>query len=808
VSISTIVFFVLISVAVGNDSTDLLVAPPTFALHGVRARQQLLVTQPTTAGREADVTHVANYESLDSKIAEVTPEGVVIPHVNGATTIRIVVHNRVATADVSVTGCDAPAPVDFRAEVIAALSKAGCSQGACHGSPQGKGGFRLSLRGFDPALDLQTLGRDFGGRRTNLFEPDASLILRKGSGRMAHQGGVRFKPTDATYQTLLSWIEEGCRDTAQTRKLTALEVIPAKRKLALGHPQQQIMALARFNDGSVEDVTHRAVFSTGMDSAYRVSADGLVTFKQTAEASVLVRYLEQVRNAELTYIDDDPDYAFRGPASQGEIDEHVFAKQRSLQLQPAPLASDEVFLRRVFLDVIGTLPTESEARAFLASTAADKRSRLIDDLLARDDFAKFWALKWADVMRGNRNSISERGVHSMHRYLTANFTEDRPFNEVAREILTSLGNTLHQPAANFYRVARTPDDAAESFGQLFLGVRINCAKCHNHPFEAITQSDYYGLAAYFAQVKLKGKQFGKDDEIVYLNRTGNVQHPTTKATLQPVVFGVPAGELTPDDDRRARLADWLTNPDNRHFARSTVNRIWYHLLGKGIVEPVDDFRDTNPPSNPALLDALARKFASSGYRFRPVIRDILNSQTYQLSGHNPAPQSPKAANPARYFTQAAVRIHTAEQAIDAISAAVGVPEKFPGYPLGTRAIELAEGSVENDFLMSMSRPIRDAACDCAREEDPSLGAVLHLLNNGDLVERIKSPESRIGRLLAAKKPVPEIVESMYLSTLSRRPTAAEQKLAADHLAESADAAAGLQDLQHALLNSSEFLLRH
>jgi hypothetical protein len=804
-----LLFLVLGAVSVRAEDAlkSISVAPADSFLIGSQARQQLLVSGEYEQQVGVDLTRSAAFQSLDPAIAEVTPAGMVIPHKNGATTIQIRSGSHLATAKVIVARADETIPADFRTDVIAAISRAGCSQGACHGSPQGKDGFALSLRGFDPNLDWQTLTRETGSRRTNVQDPLSSLILLKGTGKLPHQGGVRFKPGDMSYETILSWISAGCCDSKPPRQLVELQTIPSQRVLHASAPQQQIIALARFDDGTTIDVTRLAVFSTRLDPAVSVSPDGLVQFTHTGEATILVRYLQQVRSVRLRYVDREPEYVFRGPAPVNEIDKQVFAKQQALQLQPAQIASDTVFLRRVYLDTLGTLPTPEEAREFLDSTASDKRAKLIDRLLERDEYALFWAMKWADVMRGNRNTVSQRGVHSMHRYLVANFAKDRPLNDLAREILTGQGNTLHRPAANFFRIAPTPDEAAESFAQLFLGVRMQCAKCHNHPFESITQSDYYGLAAYFARVKIKGKQFGLDDEIVYLDRQGEVQHPLTRRNLEPAMFGVPAGPIPPEDDRRTKLADWLTASDNRMLARSTVNRIWFHLLGRGIVDPVDDFRDTNPPSHPELLDALAQQFIDGGYRFKPVIRTILNSQTYQLSSEGPV-QSSRAADPARYFTKAAVRMVTAEQAIDAVSSAVDLPEKFPGYPLGTRAIGLAEGASDNHFLMAFSRPLRDSACDCAREDDPSLSEALHLLNNNDLVHKIESPASRLGKLLAAEKPTGEILEVLYLSAVSRRPTPAEIKLCEDHIAAVGDRVAALQDLQHALLNSNEFLLRH
>jgi len=692
-------------------------------------------------------------------------------------------------------------PVSFRRDVVAALSRAGCSQGACHGSPQGKNGFRLSLRGYDPDLDYATLVREQGGRRVDGVHPESSLILLKGTGRVRHQGGARFGPNDAAYRVIARWIAEGCRDGGPAG-LTRLEVIAPPG--AAG----RVTARAHFADGTARDVTALAVFSSSDPEVAPVTPDGTVKFTRTGEAAVLVRYLDKIASVRLTHIEKDPAFAFRAPDPANYVDELVFAKQRELQLVPAPVASDAVFLRRVYLDTTGQVPTGDEARAFLDSTAPDKRARLIDALLERDEYAHFWALKWADVLRGSPATISERGVHSFHRYLVRTVAADRPMTEFARELLTGLGNTLHKPAANFYRVARTPEEAAEAAAQLFLGVRVQCAKCHNHPFEAITQDDYYGLAAYFARVQFRGAQFGLDDEVVALDRGREVQHPRTRKPVPPAAFGTPAGPLGPDDDRREKFADWLTSPDNPYFARSLANRVWYHLMGKGVVDPVDDVRDTNPPSNPQLLDALAADFAKNGYRLKPLIRTILNSKTYQLAATGGPEQSPRAAGPDRYFTHAQVRMLSAEQILDATSSATGVPERFRGYPAGTRAVELAEGGVNHPFLQAFAKPVRDVTCECAREDDPSLPGVLHLLNNAGLVARVKSPDGRVALWLAAGKDTLWVVEQIYLATLSRRPTASELDVVTKHVGGQADRAAGLFDLQHALINLNEFALRH
>ena len=689
--------------------------------------------------------------------------------------------------------------------MIAALSRAGCNSGACHGSPQGKNGFRLSLRGADPDLDFATLVREQGGRRTNPLAPDDSLILLKGSGRLPHQGGRLFGPTDAAYRTLAAWIAAGCKDSAPVA-LARLEIRTGDFQKT-DPPARQLAVIAHFQDGTARDVTDLTVFTSSDPTALPVSVGGRVTFPRTAEAAVLARYLDAIGSVRLARVEPDPAFTFRAPAPANVVDRLVFAKQRELQLLPAVVCSDEVFLRRVYLDVTGTIPTPDDAAAFLDSTEPDKRARLIDWLLASDEYALFWATKWADVLRGSPTTISDRGVHSFHRYLVRTVAEDRPVTDFARDLLTGLGNTLHRPAANFFRVSRTPEEAAEATAQLFLGVRVQCAKCHNHPFENITQADYYGLAAFFARVQLRGAQFGLDDEVVFLAPGRELNNPLTRRPQQPVAFGDRPPALGPDDDRRRALADWLAAPGNRYFAPSVANRVWFHLLGKGIVDPVDDFRDTNPPSNPELLAALADDFARNGYRLKPLIRTVLNSRTYQLASTAP-PQSPHAAEPDRYFVKAAVRMLAAEQALDAVSGATGVPEEFKGYPRGTRALDLPEGGVAHPFLQAFSKPVRDVTCECAREDDPGLPQVLHMLNNAGVVGKVRSPAGRVAGWLRAGKDADWIVERVYLATLSRRPTARERELVARHLAAAPDRAAGLQDLQHALLNTNEFLLRH
>jgi hypothetical protein len=805
-----IVGFVFSSIACAHVGAGeiLSVMPGDISLIGSHSHQQLLVSAIHLDGRRADLTRQASYESLDPSIAAVDEAGVVRPRADGAT--HIVIRSAAAQIAVPITVRDFEkiTPVDFRTEAVAAFSRGGCNQGACHGSPQGKNGFRLSLRGFDPNLDILTLTREGAGRRLNQFAPDRSLILQKPSGKISHGGGVQLREQEHAYQVLRRWVAEGSRDSESPPRLLRLEVLPPAARMHEAFPSQQLVAMAHFDDGAVRDVTELAVFTAANEEVIAVSKNGLVEFQQTAEAAVLVRYLGLITTARLAFVDKDPEFAFAAPPEANYVDRFVFAKQRELQLLPAKIADDGTFLRRVYLDLIGSIPTPEEARQFLDSADPDKRATLIDELLERDEYAQFWAMKWADVMRGNRETITHRGVHNFHRYLVRKLAADHPFDETAREIVTSIGNTIHVPAANFYRVSRNPTDAAESFSQLFLGVRIQCAKCHNHPYESITQNDYYGLAATFSRVKLKGQFFGIDDEVVLLSAAGDYKMPGKDEPVTPNAFGNPLEATADSGDHRAGLANWLTRAENRFFARSTVNRVWHHLTGQGLVDPIDDFRDSNPPSNPELLDALAEDFIINGYRFKPVIRSILNSSTYQLASQIDQPQSAKAANDQRYFTRAVVRMHSAEQIIDAISTATGIPEDFPGYPAGTKAISLAEGAVEHKFLQAFTKPVRDVACDCARETEPSLNQVIHLINNPNILEKIDSPQSRLGGAIEAGKDVKQLMELLYLATLSRRPTRDELQFGLGYLTASENTADGLHDLQHALMNSNEFLLRH
>lgn len=772
-------------------------------LDGPRAYQQLLVTGKYADGSLRDLTRSVEYASANPALVEIDKHGVARAKGPGQTLVSAKLAGREAVANVVVDHFDQPAPAHFGHEVIAAFTRSGCNSGACHGTPSGKNGFRLSLQGYLPDQDHAILTREIFSRRIDRLSPDSSLILLKGSARIPHEGGRRFGPDQEAYRVVRQWIAEGAAPVApDSRELQRLEVLPKARVLRNDARNQQIVVIAHFTDGSSRDVTPLITFTTSDPAVAEVSKGGVATFQERGSVAILCRYLHIVENAKLSYLRDVPGFAWSDPPVNNVIDEHVFAKLKELQILPSDLCSDAEFIRRVYLDAAGILPSGERVEAFLADTDPAKRSKLIDEVLDRPEYADLWALKWADVLRNSRKQVAYRGAHNFRRYLVDVFAKNRPFDEFVTELLTSTGDTMMSPAANYYRVARDPQECAEATAQLFFGVRMQCAKCHNHPFERWTQDDYYGLAACFARVGRKKPAADSEKEVVFVSATGEVHHLRTGKVMPPKAPGSPA--FSDADDRRGHLAQWLTSPDNPFFAPSVVNRIWYHLLGKGIVDPVDDFRDSNPPRNQELLDALAKDFVEHDYDFKHTVRLILNSRTYQLS----AKTNEFNKSDEKYFSRAYPRLLPAEVLLDAISAATAVPEKYPGLPLGTRAVELPDGEVGNEFLQAFGQPSRELVCECARESETTLTQALNLINGESIHAKLRSPDNRVHTLLAAGADDGAILHAIYLATMSRPASASEIEAATAHIAKVGDRARGLEDLHWALLNSKEFLFRH
>lgn len=798
-------------VAVGKPE-GLEISPKAIELQGKQGHWQIVITGKYAGGLVRDLTPFAAFTVENSEIAQVEEGGFIRPLKNGTTRLKVSAGGMEVIAPVQVTQQEKSVVTSFRHDVIASLNVGGCNSGACHGTPSGKNGFRLSLRGFDPAADYTQLTRDVLARRTVAMEPNASLMVLKALGRVPHEGGQRFPVTGEPAKAIHNWIAEGLKDDpAGLPAVKEIQVTPSSRLLRSPAAWQQLQVRAVLSDGTARDVTRLSVYSSSDPALAEVNQKGLVEFKQPGEVAILVRYLEELVSVRFTYLETALQFAWEKVPTNNYIDTLVNAKLKLMGIPPSDLSTDQEFLRRAFLDACGILPTGSETRAFLEDKSADKRAKLIESLVEKPEFADFWTLKWSDILRSNRKTIQVKGVHSFQNWVRGKIMEKAGVDDMVRDLIVSSGNASVNPAANYYRVARDPQSLAETTAQLFLGFRMQCAKCHNHPFERWTQDDYYSLAAFFARVKVKkdandtGPMPQTDmGEIVYESRGGEVTQPRSGKVMSPKFPGGAVAKVTSAQGRRDALADWIVSPENPFFSKSMVNRIWFHLLGRGIVDPVDDFRDSNPGANDELLEALAKDFSKNKYDFRYLVKMILNSRTYQLSAQ------PRKENQddVKYFSHAITRLLTAEQLLDGICAITEVPEKYPGLPLGTRATQLPDTEVNHLFLKTFGQPARELACECERESDSNLAQALQLINGPTINDKIRNPNNRVGRLLGAKKSDQEILQELFLTTVNRFPNEIDLKVALEHLAKSKDRRLALEDLQWALINSKEFLFRH
>jgi hypothetical protein len=764
--------------------------PATIVLHGPRAVQQLVVTGKYADGSVRDLTLFAELASEGPAVAAIDAGGFVAPLKNGVTALVVKAGGKTVKVPVTVKDFEKPQAVSFRNDMIAALNVGGCNQGACHGTPSGKNGFKLSLRGYDPAADYLQLTRDVMGRRTGRLGPDSSLILQKALGKIPHEGGKRFPGKSLPAQVFRGWLSEGLNDDpASLPTLKSIEVLPGQRVLNAPAKWQQLAVLGHFSDGAVRDVTRLTVFSSSDSAVADVNALGLVEFSQSGEVAILCRYLEEMYALRLTYLEPKKGFRWSTPPEANYVDKNVFAKLKMLSIQPSQVCTDQEFVRRVYLDVCGILPKAEEVKTFLTSMGKDKRAKLVDGLLKRPEYADYWTLKWSDVLRSNRKTIQIKGIHVYQTWLRSHIATNTPFSKVVRELLTANGSTFANPPANYYRIARDPQNLAETTAQLFFGIRMQCAKCHNHPFERWTQDDYYSMAAFFARVKQKPDPLESGPtpavagaEYIYSERSGEVQQPRTGKTMPPKFMGAEVPKIGQGQDRRDVLAAWITSPKNPFFAKSVVNRIWFHLNGKGIVDPVDDFRDSNPSANDELLDAMAQDFAKSNFDVKHLIRTICTSRTYQLS----AETNDFNRDDNKYFSHAVTKMYSAEVLLDAICAATDMPEKFPGLPLGTRAVQLPDGEVNHVFLKTFGQPGRELACECEREGDSNLAQALQLINGPTINEKNRNPNNRLGKLLAKKIPDRDVLNNLYLAALCRLPADGEVKAALDHVTKGKD----------------------
>ncbi len=770
----------------GAKVAKLEVRPASVSLHGPFAYSQLLVTATLESGETVDATRFAKIEAPSAVTVSAT--GQVRPTANGSGDIAVSLGGKTAKVPVNIAGAKADQPVSFVRDVQPVLSKLGCNAGTCHGAAQGKVGFKLSLRGYDPIFDHRALTDDLEGRRFNRAAPDKSLMLLKPAGAVPHQGGVMMQPGDPNYEMLRRWIGQGVKLDLDAVRVKSLEVYPKNPTVSRIGDKQQFAVLATYHDGSVRDVTAEAFIETSNGEVATVDKTGLVTTVRRGEATMLARY-EGAYSASTVYVmGDRSGYAWEAQPVYNYIDELVDAKLKKVKIQLAPLCDDATFIRRVTIDLIGLPPSAAEVKAFVADQrdSKAKRDELVDKLIGSDAFVEHWTNKWADLLQVNRKFLGEPGAKALRQWIKDAVASNQPYDKFAYEILTASGSNVSNPPASYYKILRTPDAAMENTTQLFLAVRFNCNKCHDHPFEKWTQDQYYNMAAFFAQIsrtedpKYKGQKIGGSAvegavpmvEIIADSKGGEVKHERT-GLVAPPKFPFPVKLEEPDAaQRRTEMARWITSPTNPYFAKSYVNRLWSYLLGVGIIEPIDDIRAGNPATNPELLDRLTTEFVKSEFNTRQLIATICKSRTYQLAIATNKWNKDDEIN----YSHALARRLPAEVLYDSIHRATGSQSRLPGLPPGSRAAQLTDGNVDlpGGFLDLFGKPVRESACECERSDGMNLGPIMAMVNGPVVADAIKDPNNHLNKFVLTEKDDAKVVEEIYLSVLNRYPTPEER----------------------------------
>jgi hypothetical protein len=785
---------------------ELQAFPPDINLTTADDPQEIIVV--ATRGDEItlDVTAQAEVKIADGKIAKLDGR-TVRPVADGATKVIVTYAGKSVELPVLVKDAAVHPPISFNLDVMPVLTRAGCNVGSCHGAARGKDGFNLSLFGFDPNGDHFKITRELGFRRINLAIPEESMFVEKAVGAVPHTGGKRFDRDSASGRALVQWIEAGVpNDTGKVPKVVRVDLYPTQVVLEGEGATQQFIARAVYSDGSDRDVTDLAVFSSNNENSAKMKEDGQITAANRGEAFVMARFDTVTVGAQALVLPKGLKYVAPKKEPTNYIDELVNNKLEKLRILPSKICDDQTFLRRVTIDLVGLLPTEQEYADFMNDRDPNKRAKLIDRLIERPEFSEIWSLKWCEILlvRTINNRVDRKGAYLYAQWITDQIRNDVPFNETVKALLASSGGTFKTPATNYYQTELQTLKLAENTAQVFMGIRTQCAQCHNHPFDRWTMDDYYSFASFFSQY---GRKSGEDprETIIYNRGGGEVNHPVLKKSLPPKVLG---GNVTsePGKDRREVLADWLASADNPFFATSVANRVWDHFFGMGIVHPVDDIRVSNPPSNPELFEALGQHFTDYNYSLRKLIRDICNSQTYQRSTARNASNEDDEKN----FAHGNVRRIRAESLLDCINEVTESRDKFVGLPAGARAVQIADGATSNYFLSTFGRSTRETVCAADVKTDPTLSQSLHLLN-GATVEGKVSTGDAVKKLLASKKSPEDLIETIYLRCLTRKPTDEElSKLTAVLVSAKADnkEKEALEDIFWAVLNSREFVFNH
>ncbi len=793
----------------------LAVHPETITLKGSDSSRQLIVTATLAGGRLADLTGDAEYEAADRKVVRVVAGGRVLPIASGSTEVVVRYGNRAARVAVKAESIEEELPINFGNQIVPIFTKLGCNAGGCHGKLSGQNGFHLSLLGFEPDVDYAALVKEARGRRLMPAAPDSSLLLLKASGGVAHGGGKRFEVGSDEYRSIRRWIAAGVPfGRPDDPVVESLSVFPEHRVLTR-QARQQFAVLAHYSDGSIEDVTRRAQYESNDQEIAVVDGTGLVrTLALSGEAAVMCRYQGRVATLRVTVPlgVPTPSYVFE---PKTVVDKHTLAKWKQLGIVPAEPCTDEQFVRRAFLDITGTLPTPKQRADFLDDNNPDKRDALVDRLLETPEYAYYFANKWADVLRVKRGNqvLRAYGTFSFHQWIREAMAADKPYDDFAREILAAIGDETKAPPTVWHKDIQTPDQFVDNASQVFLGTRLQCAQCHHHPYEKWSQDDYWGLAAFYGRVAVKTTQvpgLGVQNQqnqrrVLYVRSSGNVVNKRTNKTA--VMKALDSEPMEPDGDLdpRHKLVDWMVKADNPFFARAVANRYWAHFFGRGIVDPLDDMRVTNPPSNPELLDALAQDLVKNGYSLKHLIRTICKSRTYQLSS------TPNEFN--KHDRQAYSRYYpkrmSAEVLFDAVCQVTGSPSQFPNLPQDshapTRAIMLPDESFQSYFLDVFGRPQRISACECERSHEANLAQSLHLLNSEEVQGKIARQGGRAEAMAKDPRPDAEKVEELFLWAWGRKPSDKQWKLALDNIeANAKNKKLAYENILWALVNTKEF----
>ncbi len=790
-------------------SGSIQAVPQTLKLIHHRHEHSLTISGRTADGFAVDLSQQAVLTSADPSIA-IVENGWVKPLKSGQTQIAVLAAGQTVQVAVVVELPASDRPYSFRHEVMPVLSKGGCNSGACHGYSLGKNGFKLSLRGGEAAQDHQAVFGDQFGRRVNLLKPAESLLLTKPIGDVPHRGGIRISKGSLSQRILQTWIEQGAKsDLDDKSEVEFVRIFPERFVLEPGM-SHGLQLIAHYSDGTTRDVTKLAIFNVNTEGVADVTDVGHVTARELGESAVVARFERKFAAARLIVLNRKPDFKPTPVPTDHFVDQHVVAKLNDLKVTPSELSSDEEFLRRVSLDLIGLQPTADEVRKFLADVDPAKRTKTIDSLFGRPEFVDHWSLKWGDLLQNSRVRLSEPAMYGFREWIRNAVASNMPLDEMTRQLLIGKGGAADNPTGAYYLISKDTNDTLERVAEVFCGVRMLCARCHTHPFENWTQEDYYGLNSFFNQVTAKAdpRMVGIPNarSVSLQLATGFATNPRSSQAQPPRFLGGIQPPVSTGTDRRVQFATWLAAPDNPMFARSLANRFWSYFFSRGIVDPVDDLRTTNPPINPELLDALTKDFIEHHFDVRHLMRRIVTSQTYQRSSLANDSNRHDTLN----FSHALPRRIPAEALLDSLVQATGVREQFGGAPANFSAAQLPDAEINSDFLSLFGKPQRADACECERDGDSNMLQALHLINGQSILRRVTDPSGRVTLLIKQNPPLAEdqVIEDLYLWSLARRPVAKEIEVAKKHFASYGDQerSAAAQDLMWSLLNSRDFLL--